>query len=377
MAKVKSELKKTPLFEEHLRLNAKIVDFAGWAMPLQYSSIIEEVKVVRNGIGIFDVSHMGEFWVKGVDTEKFIDRVITNSFSALKNGEICYSTMCNGNGGIMDDLLVYKFSSQKAMIVVNASNISKDFDWLKKQSEGFKVDIFDATNETALIAVQGPKVEEILQDIAQVVLKDINYYCFTEGRISGIKVLLSRTGYTGEDGFEMYVSSDASIPLWRKIIEVGKSGGIKPCGLGARDILRLESAYMLYGNDIDENTTPLEAPLSWTVKFGKNDFIGKEALLKQKEQGVGKVLRGFVIQGKSIARHGDKIYKGDEEVGYITSGTKSPTLEKSIALGYVKKDVAKLGEELVIKSRNKELKATIVKLPFYRGSVKSKVKPKK
>lgn len=373
---MKDNLKKTPLFNEHLRLKAKMVDFSGWNMPLQYSSIIEEAKAVRENIGIFDVSHMGEFLVKGPDTEKFIDNVITNSFSTLKNGEICYSPMCNENGGIIDDLLVYKFSNQKAMIVVNASNISKDFDWLKKQAENFKVSLFDISEETALIAVQGPKTEEVLQEISQIVLKDIEYYCFAEGRVNGIKVLISRTGYTGEDGFELYVSPDASIPLWRKILEVGQSAGIKPCGLGARDVLRLEAAYMLYGNDIDESTTPLEASLSWTVKFEKEDFIGKAALLKQKEQGLEKILRGFMIAGKAIARHGDKIFKGTEEVGYITSGTKSPVLDKSIAIGYVKKEFAKIGEEFIVKSKNKDLKATIVKLPFYRGTVKSKSKKK-
>lgn len=372
----RNDLKKTPLFNEHLRLNAKMVDFAGWAMPLQYSSIIEEAKAVRESIGIFDVSHMGEFFVKGVDTEKFIDKVITNSFSALKSGEVCYSPMCNENGGIIDDLLVYKISPQNAMIVVNAANISKDFEWLKKQAEGYRVEIINVSDETALIAVQGPKVEEILQDISQVILKDIEYYSFVEGRINGIKALISRTGYTGEDGFEMYVKPDASIPLWRKILEIGTTAGIKPCGLGARDILRLEASYMLYGNDIDDSTTPLEAPLSWTVKFDKENFIGKEALLNQKEKGLEKVLKGFEIQSRSIARHGDKIFKDDEEVGYITSGTKSPTLGKSIALGYIKKEKAKPGEEFVVKSHKKELKAKIVKLPFYRGSVKSKSKKK-
>ncbi|MDI3472915.1 MAG: aminomethyltransferase [Thermotogaceae bacterium] len=376
MTEMKDDLKKTPLFNEHLRLKAKMVDFSGWSMPLQYSSIIEEVKAVRENIGMFDVSHMGEFLVKGPDTEKFIDKVITNSFSTLKNGEICYSPICNENGGIIDDLLVYKFSNQKAMIVVNASNISKDFNWFKKQAESFRVDLFNISEETALIAVQGPKTEEVLQEISQIVLKDIEYYCFTEGRVNGIKVLISRTGYTGEDGFELYVSPDASIPLWRKILEVGQSVGIKPCGLGARDVLRLEAAYMLYGNDIDENTTPLEASLTWTVKFEKEDFIGKNALLEQKEQGLEKVLKGFVISGKAIARHGDKILKDEKEVGYITSGTKSPTLDKSIALGYVKKDFAKINEEFIVKIRDKDFKATIVKLPFYRGTVKSKTKKK-
>jgi len=370
----KNNLKKTPLFNEHLRLKAKMVDFAGWAMPIQYSSIIEEVKTVRESMGIFDVSHMGEFLVKGIDTEKFVDKVITNSFSTLKSGEVCYSPMCNESGGIIDDLLVYKLSPQSAMIVVNAANISKDLEWLKKQAENFKVEIFNISDETALIAVQGPKTEEVLQDISQVVLKDIEYYHFTEGYVNGIKVIISRTGYTGEDGFEMYVKPDASIPLWRKVLEVGAAVNIKPCGLGARDILRLEAAYMLYGNDIDDNITPLEAPLSWTIKFDKGDFIGKEALLKQKEQGVEKVLRGFEVQSKSIARHGDKIFKDNEEIGYITSGTKSPTIEKSIALGYIKKEKAKSGEEVVIQSRGKELKARIVKLPFYRGSVRSKIK---
>ena len=364
-------LKRTPLYGEHVRLGAKMVEFAGWEMPLQYTSIIEETKAVRNSLGVFDVSHMGEIFVEGPQAVEFVDFLITNDFSSLNFGEAVYSPMCREDGGIIDDLIAYKVSKKRAYLVVNASNKDKDLEWIESRAKGFDVEIHDRTDEYALIAVQGPKAEEMLQEMASVVLSNIGFYTFTEARIRGIKAIVSRTGDTGEDGFELLVSSDASVPLWRSVLEYGEKYGVKPAGLGARDLLRLEASYLLYGNDMDESTNPLEAGLSWTVKFHK-DFIGKEALLKVKEEGVKRRLVGLEVEGKSIPRHGYKIFKGDEEVGFITSGNFSPTLGKVIALGYVESDLRKPGTELEVEIRKKRVRATVVKLPFYRGSVKRK-----
>ncbi len=365
-------LRRTPLYEEHVRLKARMVDFAGWEMPVQYSSIMDEVKTVRSTVGIFDVSHMGEIFVEGPQAVEFVDFLITNDFSNLNFGEAVYSPMCNDDGGIIDDLIAYKFSKHMAYLVVNAANKEKDLKWIESKAKVFNVNVVDRSDEYALIAVQGPKSEELLQKMADTILSKIPFYSFTKARIRGIKVIISRTGYTGEDGFELLVESEASVPLWRSILEYGEAYGIKPAGLGARDLLRLEASYLLYGNDMDENTNPLEAGLSWTVKFDKGDFAGKEALLRVKEEGLKRKLVGFEVEGKSIPRHGYKIFHGDEEVGFVTSGNFSPTLEKVIGLGYVKNEYRKVGTELKIEIRKKRVKAKVVKLPFYRGTVKSR-----
>ncbi len=364
--------KKTPLYEEHLRLKAKIVDFAGWDMPIQYSSIIEETKTVRNSVGLFDVSHMGEIYIEGPDAVKFVDYIITNDFGSIKFGDAVYSPMCKEDGGIIDDLIAYKISKEKALLVVNASNKDKDYEWIKKQSENFDVEVIDRSDEKALVALQGPKAEELLQKLADIKLNEIGFYQFAEGRVRGIKAQISRTGYTGEDGFEIMVEAEAAVPLWRSLLEYGSEYGIKPAGLGARDLLRLEASYLLYGNDMDESTNPIEAGISWAVKLDKGDFIGREALLKVKEEKPKRKLVGMILEGRNIARHGYKIFKDGEEIGFITSGGYSPTLEKSIALGYVKKPYNKKGTELEVQIRKKMVKAEVIKLPFYRGSVKSK-----
>ncbi len=364
--------KRTPLYEEHLRLKARMVDFAGWDMPIQYSSIIEETKTVRNSVGLFDVSHMGEIYIEGPEAVKFVNYLITNDFGSIKFGDAVYSPMCREDGGIIDDLIAYKINKELALLVVNASNKDKDYEWIKKQSEGFDVKVIDKSDEKALLALQGPKAEELLQKLADVRLNDIGFYQFTEGRVRGIKAQISRTGYTGEDGFEIMVESDAAVPLWRSLLEYGSEYGIKPAGLGARDLLRLEASYLLYGNDMDESANPLEAGISWAVKFDKGDFIGREALLKVKEEKPKRKLVGMILEGRNIARHGYKIFKDGEEIGFITSGGYSPTLGKSIALGYVNKPYNKKGTELEVQIRNKMVKAEVVKLPFYRGSVKNK-----
>ncbi len=364
--------KRTPLYEEHLRLKARMVDFAGWDMPIQYTSIIEETKTVRNSVGLFDVSHMGEIYIEGPEAVEFVNYLITNDFGSIKFGDAVYSPMCKEDGGIIDDLIAYKINKELALLVVNASNKDKDYEWIKKQSEKFDVKVIDRSDEKALLALQGPKAEELLQKLADVKLSDIGFYQFTEGRVRGIKAQISRTGYTGEDGFEIMVESDAAVPLWRSLLEYGSEYGIKPAGLGARDLLRLEASYLLYGNDMDESANPIEAGISWAVKFDKGDFIGREALLKVKEEKPKRKLVGMVLEGRNIARHGYKIFKDGEEIGFITSGGYSPTLEKSIALGYVNKPYNKRGTELEVQIRNKMVKAEVVKLPFYRGSVKSK-----
>ncbi len=364
------ELKKTPLNGEHKRMGAKMVDFGGWEMPVQYTSIIEEHKAVRENAGVFDVSHMGEIKVEGKDALPFVDHLIVNSVSKLKNGQICYSPMCYERGTIVDDLLAYRFSEKKVLLVVNASNTEKDFEWIKKSSEGYDVEISNLSKDYAQIAFQGPKAEEILKEISGVNLAEIGFYHFTVGRINGVECIVSRTGYTGEDGFELYFEADAAVAMWRKLLEIGKPYNVKACGLGARDTLRFEACYMLYGNDIDDTTTPLEAGLKWTIDFEK-DFTGKEVLVKQLEEGLTRRLRGLEIS-RGIARHGYKIFSSDgKEIGYVTSGTKSPTLGKSLALAYLAKGHTKVGTEVFVEIHSKKVSAKVVKTPFYRGSVKS------
>ncbi len=364
-------LKRTPLYEEHKILGAKLVEFGGWEMPVQYTSIIEEHKAVRERIGLFDVSHMGEVLVEGSDTLPFVDHLIANSVSNLKNGQICYSPMCYENATIVDDLLAYRFSDVKILLVVNASNSDKDFEWIKKQSKGYRVMVTNMSNQYAQLAFQGPKAEEILKSISGVNLSEIEFYHFTTGRVNGIECVVSRTGYTGEDGFELYFESDAAVAMWRKLLEIGQPYDVKPCGLGARDTLRFESCYMLYGNDIDNTTTPMEAGLKWTIDFDKKDFNGKDVLVSQKENGLERRLKGLEIS-KGIARHGYKVFSEDgKEIGYVTSGNKSLTVGKSFALAYLSKGHTKRGSEVFVVIHGKRVEAKVIKTPFYRGSVKS------
>ncbi len=365
------ELKRTPLYGEHERLGAKLVEFGGWEMPVQYTSILEEHKTVRERVGLFDVSHMGEILVEGSDALSFVDHLIVNSASKLKNGQICYSPMCYENATIVDDLLAYRFSDVKILLVVNASNSDKDFAWVKEQSKGYRVTVTNMSNQYAQLAFQGPKAEEILKSISGVNLSEIEFYHFTTGRVNGIECIVSRTGYTGEDGFELYFEPDAAVAMWRKLLEIGKPYGVKPCGLGARDTLRFEACYMLYGNDIDNTTTPMEAGLKWTIDFDKKDFNGKSVLVKQKEEGLSRRLKGLEIS-KGIARHGYKVFSEDgKEIGYVTSGTKSPTVGKSFALAYLSKGYTKRGSEVFVDIHGKRVEAKVIKTPFYRGSVKS------
>lgn len=362
---------RTPLYESQKRLNAKFVDFHGWEMPIWFSSIIDEHNTVRNSVGVFDVSHMGEILVEGKDAEKFVDYILTNSVSKLKEGQIVYSPMCLNNGGIVDDLLAYKFSIDKYLLVVNASNIDKDYDWIISNSKKFNVNIKNISNSYSQIAFQGPKSQELLQQIVDIDLSEISFYEFKHANISKIKCLISRTGYTGEDGFEIYLPPENAKDIYEKLIEISKSVDGKPCGLGCRDTLRFEATYMLYGNDIDENTNPLEAGLKWTIDFDK-DFIGKEKIETIKNDGLNRFLRAIEILEKKPVRPGYKILNNNnEEIGYITSAAKSPTTGKNLALGYIIKEYSKIKNEITIDAKGKKLKAIIIKKPFYKGSVKT------
>lgn len=363
------EVKYTPLKDEHIKLGAKMVDFAGFYMPLQYTNIKEEVLAVRKDVGMFDVSHMGEVHVTGKETVNFVNYLITNDFKNLENGEIVYTAMCNENGGFVDDLLAYRISDDKAMLVINAANIEKDFEWMKKVAKNFDVTLENKSDDYALIAVQGPNAQSILQKITDIDLEQIGYYTFSYGKVNNIEALISRTGYTGEDGFEIYTTDkDGIVDIWKKLLELG----VKPAGLAARDCLRLEASLLLYGNDMDETVTPLEAGIKWAVKFNK-DFMGKEALEKQLDEGLKRRLKGFKLIDKGVPRHGYKVFKDCKEIGVVTSGTFSPTLNEPIGMALIENG-HKSGEIIEIEIRNKMVKAEIVKMPFYRGSVRSKKK---
>ncbi|MDP4185112.1 MAG: glycine cleavage system aminomethyltransferase GcvT [Bacteroidota bacterium] len=359
-------MKTTAFFEIHKQLGAKIVPFAGFEMPVEYSGIKDEHMTVRNGVGVFDVSHMGEIWVKGPKALAFLQRVTSNDVSKLKIGQAQYSCFPNSKGGIVDDLLVYYFEPEKYMLVVNASNIEKDWNWLVSQNnEGAELE--NASDKICQLAIQGPKATEVLQKLTDVNLSGIKYYTFVTGKFAGIdNVIISATGYTGAGGFEIYFYKEYAEQLWKAIFEAGAEEGIKPIGLGARDTLRLEMGYCLYGNDIDDTTSPIEAGLGWITKFTENkNFIDKDLLLKQKQEGAKRKLCGFVLIDRGIPRHGYPIVNAEGTIiGIVTSGTQSPVLNVGIGMGYVKKEYSEIGSEIFIEIRGKKIKAEIVKLPF-------------
>jgi len=357
-------MKKTKLFNVHEKLGAKIVEFAGFAMPVQYNSIIEEHLAVRNAVGVFDVSHMGEIIVRGKNALDFVQKITVNNASRLTPGRVQYSAMCYPDAGIVDDLLVYKIKDDEFMLVVNASNIEKDFNWMKENNE-FGVELINESDEFSLLAIQGPKSKETIQKIIDKPL-EIEYYHYFYADVAGVNMLVSRTGYTGELGYELYFKGDEKIAekVWNAVFDAGKEFNIRPAGLGARDSLRLEMGYCLYGNDIDKTTNPLEAGLSWITKFKKGDFIGREALLKIKEEGLKRRLVPMISDERAFPRHGYEISKNGKVVGRITSGTVSPVLHKPIALGYVDVEFANEGESLNLVIRGKEIPAKIVSLPF-------------
>lgn len=359
-------MKNTPLTEKHISLGAKMAEFAGYNMPIQYSGIMDEHFCVRNSVGMFDVSHMGEFILKGDKAEALIQKIVSNDASKLENGQAMYAYFPNEKGGIVDDLLVYKLDDGNFMLVVNAGNIQKDWDWVNKHNiDG--VEIHDISEKTALLAIQGPKAAEALQALTTVNLSDIKYYTFERGTFAGIEnVIISATGYTGAGGFELYFHKNHAIHIWDTILSVGAQFNIKPVGLGCRDTLRLEMGFCLYGNDINDETSPLEAGLGWVTKFTK-DFIAKDILLKQKENGLENKLVGFEMIDRGIARHDYLICdENGNEIGKVTSGTQSPSLGIAIGLGYVKTAFSKIDTFIYIKIREKILKAKVVKTPFYK-----------
>jgi aminomethyltransferase len=357
-------MNKTPLCAVHEKLGARMVDFAGWYMPVQYSSIMEEHAAVRENSGLFDLFHMGEFWLTGPDALKNVQKIVTQDAEALSDRQIAYTPMCRPDGTIVDDLLVYRWTAEKFLLVVNAANMEKDFNWIKSQLEG-DVKFTDESAKTGLIAIQGPNAEAILQKLTRQRLKAIKFYWFTTGKVAGVDCIISRTGYTGEDGFELYYPAEHSEKLWVALMEAGKTEGIKPIGLGARDTLRLEARLMLYGNDIHDLTTPMEANLQWTVKFGKGSFTGSDVMKKQIEAGVSKTLVGFEMGKGPAPRHGYKIFKDGKEVGEVTSGTMAPTLKKNIGLGYVPPALSAIGSEFDVEIRGKNYPATVIETPFY------------
>lgn len=361
---MENTIKKIALNDKHIELGGKMVPFAGYNMPVRYSSDKEEHNTVRNGVGVFDVSHMGEFMVTGPNALALIQKVTSNDASKLVIGQAQYSCFPNETGGIVDDLIVYKMDEEVYMLVVNASNIEKDWKWVNKHNDvGAKLE--NISDEISLFAVQGPKAVEILQQLTPINLADIKFYHFAIGEFAGKQdVIISGTGYTGAGGFEIYVNNEDALEVWNAIFEAGATEGIKPIGLGARDTLRLEMGYCLYGNDIDDTTSPLEAGLGWITKFTK-DFINSENLKKQKEAGVSKKLVGFKFVEKGIPRaHYPIVDKEGNQIGEVTSGTISPSMDMGIGLGYVATEFATPGTEIYISVRNKNLKAVVEKLPL-------------
>lgn len=359
-------MKQTPFTDIHIALGAKMHEFAGYNMPIEYSGIIDEHLTVVNSVGVFDVSHMGEFWVKGPNALEFLQRVCSNDASKLELGKAQYSCFVNEKGGIVDDLIVYHFEPEKYLLVVNAANIEKDWNWCQTHNT-MGAELENASEWMAQLAIQGPKAKDLLQGLTSVDLSAIPYYAFTTGSFAGVdNVIISNTGYTGAGGFELYFYPEHGHKIWNALFEKGADYGIKPIGLGARDTLRLEMGFCLYGNDLDDQTSPLQAGLGWITKFADNKpFIGREVLEKEKLEGVTRRLCCFELLDKGIPRHGYEILNAEEKViGQVTSGTISPVLKSGIGMGYVMPEYATIGTSIQIKIRNKNLKAVVVKPPF-------------
>lgn len=358
-------LKRTPLNQKHYDLGAKMVDFGGWDMPVQYSGILEEHKAVRTKCGLFDVSHMGEVWVRGADATDYINYLISSDIFNMKTGQIKYGVLMMPTGKAVDDLLVYKYDDEKYLIVVNASNTDKDFAWMKDHKGDFKVEVENQSADFGEIAIQGPLVEEILQELTDTKLSEIDYYNFTEGKVAGVEAIISRTGYTGEDGFEVYTRSDEAGIVWDKILAAG-SDKVIPCGLGCRDTLRFEAKMPLYGHELSDQISPLETGLGRFVELDiKGDFIGKEALAKEKTEGRKRKIVGIEMVGRGIARDHYIVKQGGKEIGYITSGSYSPTLDKNLGLAIVPVEVS-IDDAVTVEIRGKDIEAKVVKTPFYK-----------
>ena len=363
-------LKKTPLNEAHRALGGKMVDFGGWDMPVQYKAgVIEEHMATRTRSGLFDVSHMGEIWVEGHDAIEFVNRLTTNDVTKLVDGQAHYSALTNEKGGVVDDLLVYRFYEDKLLLVVNAGTTEKDWDWITSHKKDEAITLTNASADYCQIAIQGPEAVAILQKLTDTKLQEVKYYHFTTGRVDGVEAILSRTGYTGEDGFEVYADAEAAEQLWNKMLETGNygsEGGILPCGLAARNTLRLESGMSLYGHELGDDISPLEAGLGWITKLQKGDFIGRDAIAKLKEDGIQRKIVGFEMTEPGIARDGFDVYIDGKKAGVVTSGSPAPFLKKNIGLAFVPVEFAKDGGEIKIDVRGKQLSARIVPTPFYK-----------
>jgi len=362
-------LKRTPLREVHVKAGAKMVPFGGWDMPVQYTGIIDEHRTVRSAVGLFDISHMGELEVRGPDALAAVQRLCTNDASGLHDGQVQYAALCYPEGGIVDDLTVYRLAADHYMLVVNASNIDKDWAWVTSHSEG-RAEWSNVSEQTALLAVQGPRAEGLVGRLADRDVTGVDYYHFVRGTVAGVAGIISRTGYTGEDGFELYVPAARAEALWTALIEAGRADGIKPIGLGARDTLRLEMKYALYGNDIDQTTNPLEAGLGWVVKPAKGDFLGRGAIEAMRRTGVPRKLVGFEMAERAVPRHGYRLLADGHPVGVVTSGSFGPSVERSIGMGYVAAPHAAVGTALTVEIRGAQHAARVVKTPFHPSHTK-------
>jgi aminomethyltransferase len=362
MSESTEPLKKTPLNEVEKELGGKMVDFGGWELPVQFSGILEEHEAVRTKVGVFDVSHMGEITVKGPQAGELLQRATCNDVAKLDTGRIHYNGLLYPNGGFVDDILIYQNTPADFFVVVNASNTDKDFEWLQESAKGLDAEVKNVSADYAQLAIQGPEAERVLQPMTDANLADIKYYRFTTGSVDGAPSIVSRTGYTGEDGFEVYVAPEHAPRILRKLVDAG----VKPCGLGARDTLRLEAKMALYGNDIDQTTTPIEADLGWIVKLDKGDFTGRDVIAREKAEGPPRKLVGFEMVDRGIGRHGYPVVEGGKEIGVVTSGTHSPTLKKAIGLAYLPLDKSAQGSEFMVLIRGKETRARVIPTPFYK-----------
>jgi aminomethyltransferase len=359
-------LKRTPLHDAHILLGARMVEFAGWEMPVQYSGPIQEHMAVREAAGLFDVSHMGEIEVQGSGALELLQFVTTNDVSRLQDNQAQYSTMTNDSGGVLDDLIVYRINAEYFLLVVNAANTDKDFAWIKRHSAAFDVEVHNTSSGYALLAIQGPRAERILQELTDHMLDRIPYYWSQRVMVDGVDCRVSRTGYTGEDGFEIFCAPVDARHIWNRLLVIGRNRGLIPCGLAARNTLRLEAAYRLWGNDMDETTTPLEAGLGWVVKLTKGDFIGRSAIERQKVEGLKRKLVGFEVLDKVPARDGYPVVIGGRQVSRVSSGSPAPYLKKNIGLVYLPIEHSEVGTEFSIVVRGREVPARVVQMPFYK-----------
>ncbi|MBI3596953.1 MAG: glycine cleavage system aminomethyltransferase GcvT [Nitrospirae bacterium] len=360
-------MKRTPLYDEHKKLGAKIVPFAGWEMPLSYTGVLEEHRATRSAVGLFDVSHMGRIELTGPAAVELLNRVATSPAKKLAVGGMQYALACNEQGGVLDDIMIYRFDERRYFVCANASNAEKIDQWLRKQAAGLSgVDVTDRSAELAQIAVQGPRSRELMKPLTAVDLDRLKLRHCIETKVAGVPMLLSRSGYTGELGYELYLPADRTPGVWETLLHEGATYGLKPCGLGCRDTLRLEMGYPLYGNDMDETATPLEASLDFAVDLAKGDFIGREVMRRQKEDGVSRKLIGFELLRQGVPRHGHAILCDGKEIGVVTSGNHSPSLNKGIGMGYVQTRFAEVGGKIQIDIRGNAVPALVVERPFYK-----------